>query len=194
MNQSPLYVRPTRPAAAPPVVVPAIAPAGRLVTRRATSADAAAVHALIMANLDEGHLLPRTLANVTALADRFTVVEHDGAIVACGELAPLSPAVAEVRSLVVHHGARGMGLGRVVIDELRRRARGTRFRTLCAFTHGPQFFVRLGFSIVPHTWLPEKVANDCWSCPKFQICGQYAMVIGVANPPRPAAPELGVLS
>jgi amino-acid N-acetyltransferase len=167
-----------------PGSVPAAAPAaGSLVTRRATAADAQGIHALIMANLAEGHLLPRTLGNVTAMASRFAVVEHQGVVLACGELAPLSPAVAEVRSLVVHPETRGLGLGRVIIDELRRRARAGRFRTLCAFTHGPEFFVRLGFSIVPHTWLPEKVASDCWSCTKFPQCGQYAMVVPVPELP-----------
>jgi N-acetylglutamate synthase-like GNAT family acetyltransferase len=73
-------------------------------------------------------------------------------------------------------------VGRLLTDDLRRRARGSRFRTLCAFTHGPQFFLRLGFSIVPHTWLPEKVANDCWSCSKFPQCGQYAMVTPITAP------------
>lgn len=165
--------------------------AGPLTTRRGCAADAAGIHALIMANLVEGHLLPRTMANVTALADRFTVIESRGVVLACGELAPLSGAVAEVRSLVVHPEARGLGLGRVVVDDLRRRARTARFKTLCAFTHGPHFFVRLGFSIVPHTWLPEKVASDCWNCSKFPGCTQYAMVTGVAEPnSQPARREL----
>jgi amino-acid N-acetyltransferase len=152
------------------------------VTRRGRASDAPAIHALIMANLSEGHLLPRTLGNVTALADRFTVVERDGELLACGELAPLSTLVAEVRSLVVHTDARGLGLGRVIIEDLQRRARNGRFKTLCAFTHGPEFFVRLGFSIVPHSWIPEKVAADCWSCTKFPHCGQYAMVIPALGP------------
>lgn len=165
----------------PPATCPVAAPTGALVTRRATEADAPGIHALIVANLAEGHLLPRTLGNVTAMASRFTVVEHQGVVLACGELAPLSATVAEVRSLVVHPDARGLGLGRVMIDDLRRRARSGRFRTLCAFTHGPEFFVRLGFSIVPHTWLPEKVANDCWNCSKFPQCGQYAMVTPIAE-------------
>jgi amino-acid N-acetyltransferase len=95
---------------------------------------------------------------------------------ACAELAPLNASVAEVRSLVVRGDARGKGWGHVIVDELRRRTRAGRYRTLCAFTHDPRFFVRFGFSIVPHTWLPEKVAADCWNCEHFQKCGQYAVV------------------
>ena len=125
----------------------------------------------------EGVTIEPTDGGVTARASRFAVVvDDDGIVLACGELAPLNAAVAEVRSLVVREQARGRRLGRVVVDELRRRARAGRYRTLCAFTHDPRFFVRFGFSIVPHTWLPEKVAADCWSCPHFQKCAQYAVV------------------
>ena len=147
------------------------------VVREATAADAPAVHQLIMDNLRPGTCCRASLAEVTAHASRFAVVVGgDGIVLACGELAPLNPGVAEVRSLVVREDARGSGLGHVIVDELRRRARAGRYRTLCAFTHDPRFFVRFGFSIVPHTWLPEKVAADCWSCERFQQCGQYAVV------------------
>jgi len=180
-----------------PVIVPIIVPAATrtvahepgaaTVVREAAAADAPAIHRLILDNLQSGHLLPRSLADVTARASRFAVVAgSNGAVLACGELAPLNASVAEVRSLVVREDARGRRLGRVVVDELRRRARAGQFRTLCAFTHDPRFFVRLGFSIVPHTWLPEKVAVDCWSCAQFQKCGQYAVIDTRLG--RPAAP------
>ena len=172
----------TEPAIIPIIVPGAVRPVAHdagpgPVVREATAADAAAIHQLIMDNLQAGHLLPRSLADVTARASRFAVVVGgDGVLLACGELAPLNSSVAEVRSLVVREDARGRRLGQVVVDELRRRARAGRYRTLCAFTHDPRFFVRFGFSIVPHTWLPEKVAADCWSCPQFRKCGQYAVV------------------
>jgi amino-acid N-acetyltransferase len=166
-----------------PVIVPGVThtvaqePGAGPALREATAADAPAIHRLITDNLQAGHLLPRSLADVTARAPRFAViVSGEGAVLACGELAPLNSGVAEVRSLVVREDARGRRLGHVIVDELRRRARAGRYRTLCAFTHDPRFFVRFGFSIVPHTWLPEKVAADCWSCPLFQKCGQYAVV------------------
>jgi hypothetical protein len=34
----------------------------------------------------------------------------------------------------------------------------------------------MGFSIVPHTWLPEKIMADCRHCALFRRCEQYAMV------------------
>jgi amino-acid N-acetyltransferase len=179
-----------------PGAVPVVAnePGSGPVVRCATPADVPAIHQLIMDNLQAGHLLPRSLADVTARASRFAViVDGEGVVLACGELAPLNASVAEVRSLVVREDARGKRLGHVVVDELRRRARAGRYRTLCAFTHDPRFFVRFGFSIVPHTWLPEKVAADCWNCAHFQKCGQYAVVdtrLGRPITPSPVQEQL----
>ena len=149
---------------------------GPAVIRSATPEDAAAIFGLVAANLEQGHLLPRTFDDLVAHAHRFLVLADEaGEVVGCGEVAPLSPAVAEIRSLVVDARCRGIGLGSRLVTALKRRARLDGHRTLCAFTHEPASFVRQGFSIVPHQWLPEKIATDCHACPLFRRCGQYAM-------------------
>src|SRR5262249_43826110 len=124
-------------------------------------------------------LLPRALGEVIAQADRFVVAVRGRALVGCAELLPLSAGVAEVRSLAVQRGERGSGAGTRLVDELRHRARREGFERLCAFTHTPGYFIRMGFSIVPHLWLPEKVFSTCVRCPLFRSCGQYAMLIDV---------------
>lgn len=149
----------------------------RLAIHSADGSHARKLHALITANLEEGHLLPRTLDEVEAHADRFVIGVRGRKVVGCAELAPLSPLVAEVRSLVVDRSERGNGIGTVLVEELRRRARRDGFEKLCAFTHAPAYFIGKGFSIVPHLWLLEKLFADCVSCPLFRRCGQYAMVV-----------------
>ena len=151
--------------------------AGRIALRPADESDAKKLHALIQANLEEGHLLPRTLGELTVHAGRFVVAVKARRIVGCAELAPLSPHVAEVRSLAVDASARGSRVGVTIVDELRRRARREGYEKLCAFTHAPGYFIHLGFSIIPHLWLTEKVFTDCVKCPQFRQCGQYAMVV-----------------
>ena len=109
--------------------------------RVATLADASAIHALIAGNLEIGHLLPRSLDDIKEHIARFFVAEQDGAVVACAELARLSPTVAEVRSLVVTESLRGQKIGsRLVgascgdgdvgrlLDALRLHARPVAFR------------------------------------------------------------------
>jgi len=149
---------------------------GRLTVRRAEASQAKTLHALITANLEDGHLLPRTLEELTAHAERFTIVMRGKRIVGCAELAPLSAQVAEVRSLAVDAKERGHGIGTLLVDDLRRRAHADGFDKLSAFTHAPGYFSQMGFSIVPHLWVPEKIFTDCVKCPLFRQCGQYAMV------------------
>ena len=156
-------------------------PRSRVMLRSAKNSEARALHALIAANLEEGHLLPRTLGELKTHAGRFVVATRGRRIVGCAELAALSAHVAEVRSLVVDPGERGHGVGAMIVDELRRRARTEGFDKLCAFTHAPAYFIPMGFSIVPHTWLLEKVTADCVKCPLFRRCGQYAMVVPVES-------------
>ena len=150
-----------------------------LTLRAGTAADAPAIHALIESHLVEGRLLPRALGELTIHASRFVVATADSVVVACAELAPLSTEVAEVRSLVVDRSVRRMGVGGRLIDELRRLAVARGFDRLCAFTHDAGYFARRGFSIVPHAWVPEKIARDCSSCDLFRNCGQHAMMLAL---------------
>jgi amino-acid N-acetyltransferase len=169
---------------------------GRITLRPAKTSEARTLHALISANLQEGHLLPRTLAELSVHASRFVVATRARRIVGCAELAPLSAHVAEVRSLAVDASDRGNGVGTMLVDELRRRARREGFEKLCAFTHAPAYFIQMGFSIVPHTWLLEKLTTDCVKCPLFRTCGQYAMVVPLESAydadRTPASPTVAV--
>jgi amino-acid N-acetyltransferase len=141
--------------------------------------DVEAIHSLIADHVASDHLLPRTREEIAARMSRFVVGDADGAVVACAELAPLSADVAEVRSLVVAEQVRRMGVGRLILDALVHRAVSAGHRRLCAFTHGPAYFIRLGFSIVPHLWVREKVFTDCVGCPLFRSCGQHAVVLAL---------------
>jgi amino-acid N-acetyltransferase len=160
--------------------------------RTAVSADVPAIHRLIVDNLEVGHLLPRSIEDVEEHVSRFVVASVDGNVVGCAELAPLSRNVAEVRSLVVDEAFRGRHIGPDLVSRVGANAKEAGFSTICAFTHEPSHFVRMGFTIVPHIWVPEKIAHDCTSCSLFRRCGQYAVTLplraGVTvRPEQPAA-------
>lgn len=145
--------------------------------RPASAADAGRVYQLITENLVSGHLLARPLGEVELHVPRFLVAVEGDDVVGCGELARLSPTVAEVRSLVVDRSRRGRGVGQRLLDALIAEAISQRFPRLCAFTHQARPFVRAGFSIVPHPWVPAKIAADCQTCDLFRRCRQYAVVL-----------------
>ncbi len=161
--------------------------------RPATAADARGLHALITRHQTEGHLLPRTLDDLRRHAGRFVVFEVEGAIEACAELAPLSPALGEIRSLVVAGPWRGAGVATRLVDELRTRARAAGYHTVCAFTRDVRFFIGQSFSITPHAWLPEKIAKDCSGCPLFRGCGQSAMLLPLAGNDDAGSARTGVV-
>lgn len=160
---------------------PKVGPHESLTLRAATADDAQAIHELISSQIAEGHLLPRTLSDITVHACRFVVAEIGGEIVGCVDLAPLSRTVAEVRSLVVSNELRSNGVGRQLIDAVVASARRAGFERICAFTHAPSYFVQRGFSLVPHEWLPEKIRTDCGGCALFRRCHQYAVVLPLAR-------------
>ena len=152
-----------------PTTTVAIRPAGR--------PDAAAISRLVTANVGPGHLLPRTPEEMVRHVSRFLVATRDGTVLGCGELAPIGESLSEIRSLVVTAESRGAGIGTAVLAALVADARRQGVPRLCAFTHVPHPFVALGFSIVPHTWLQEKIMSDCQGCEWFRRCEQYAVVI-----------------
>lgn len=157
-------------------------PSAPVTLRTPTLAEVPIICALIEDHREEGHLLPRTLLDVRDHAARFVVAVQGHHIVACADLAPLSATVAEVRSLVVDREARGAGLGAALIEELRRRARHQGFRSLCAFTSTPDYFIRMGFSAVPRLSITEKAQTDCKVCPLFTDCRQHAVLESLTVP------------
>ena len=103
------------------------------------------MHALIAANLDEGHLLPRRSASSTVHAHR---VRRRGAA-AHGSSAAPSWRRSAARSRKSGRwsstaGARGHGVGTLLVDELGAGRAREGFDTLCAFTHAPGYFVQHG--------------------------------------------------
>jgi amino-acid N-acetyltransferase len=154
------------------------------VLRAATAADAEAIQVIIAEHVADGHLLARTVEEIASHAKRFVVATDGSRILGCADMAPLGGAVAEVRSLVISDEARGLGVGRRLLDHLVARAAGMGFSTLCAFTSAAGFFLQMGFSIVPHTWLPEKIQVDCTTCMRFRSCGQYAVMRSLETPCR----------
>jgi len=72
---------------------------------------------------------------------------------------------------IVAEAYRGRHIGSTLVNQLAMAGAERGFATLCAFTHAPSHFIRHGFSMVPHPWLPEKIAHDCYGWPKFPTGG-----------------------
>jgi len=161
--------------------------------RPATIDDVPGIAALIAADARRGGLLPRSPQSIRAAIADFIVAEHveDGAIVACGALAPMSVNLVELRSLAVDVRMRGSGLGRRMVERLVENARGREFGQIYALTRAVDFFLKCGFEIAAKEEFPEKVWHDCVNCPLIADCDEVAVSMDLDLPdeePLPLAP------
>lgn len=147
-------------------------------TREATLPDAQQIHELISTHFESGTLLPRTFPEICENVRDFAVVEDNDRIVGCGALHLYGLHLAEIRSITVHLDYRNRGAGVLLVKRLLKHAEKHQVIGVCLFTRIPEFFSRLGFSIVQREDIPDKLYKDCCMCPKLNCCDEVAMVRG----------------
>ncbi len=160
-------------------------------TRNAVLRDAEAIYQLISAHFDSGTLLPRTFPEICENVRDFVVAEERGRIVGCGALHLYGLHLAEVRSITVDPQYRKKGTGLLLLRKLLKEAARHEVTSVCLFTRIPEFFARLGFSVVRREDIPDKLYKDCCVCPKLHSCDEVAMIRGqlptFAILPQPAS-------
>jgi amino-acid N-acetyltransferase len=160
-------------------------------TRNAVLPDAEQIHRLISAHFESGTLLPRTFPEICENVRDFVVAEQGHQIIGCGALHLYGPHLAEVRSITIDPVWRHKGTGLVLLRRLLKEADKHNVSSVCLFTRIPEFFARLGFSIVRREDIPDKLYKDCCVCPKVHCCDEVAMIRGelptFAILPQPAS-------
>lgn len=154
---------------------------GGMVLRQARIADAAQIQALVNHYASRGLMLPKSLNQVLQYIRDFAVVEREGQVLACGALHLLWSDLAEVRSLAVAEGNRGLGLGRELVQALLGQAALLGLPRVFALTYQRPFFEKLGFSYIDRTALPRKIWVDCIDCAKFPNCDEEGVIIDVPS-------------
>jgi amino-acid N-acetyltransferase len=147
-----------------------------LAARKARMSDVPRLLSLINGYAAKGIMLPRTEFEMAENIRDFTVVDAGDELVACGALHFYSPATAEIRSVAVRDGMKGLGVGKLLSQTLEAEAREFGLESIFAFTYVPGFFHKLGYLEVDRGELPLKAWKDCLRCPKFQCCDETAMV------------------
>ena len=145
--------------------------------RDARLADGQPIQKLLMAYVSDGIVLPRSLVEIYQAIREFKVVEEDGAITGACALHIWWENLAEVRSLAVAPGQERRGIGRTLVTAALEEAKAMGITRVFALTYKPDFFVRLGFTIVDKAELPQKIWGDCVKCVKFPQCDETAVSI-----------------
>ena len=146
--------------------------------RNAALPDAEQIHRLISVHFETGTLLPRTFPEICENVRDFVVAEEAGRIVGCGALHLYGLHLAEVRSIAVDPSYQKKGMGLRLLRRLLTEAAKHKVSSVCLFTRIPEFFARLGFSIVRREDIPDKLYKDCCVCRKLHCCDEVAMIRG----------------
>jgi N-acetylglutamate synthase-like GNAT family acetyltransferase len=114
--------------------------------RTAREADAEQISALVSHHVPEGLLLPRPPEFVRERAMDFLVAEDESGLIGCVHLEEYAPSLAEVRSLAVHPGTQGRGVGKALVQALEQLAKRRHYHTLFAVSNRDAFFISRGFA------------------------------------------------
>ncbi|MGW4423475.1 amino-acid N-acetyltransferase [Streptosporangium sp. NPDC004631] len=126
--------------------------------RRARTPDVRGIRRLVDTYAGAG---PRLLekATVTLYEDvqEFWVADRDGVVVGCGALHVLWEDLAEIRTVAVDPGCRGLGIGHRIVSELVRAAGELGLRRVFCLTFEVDFFARHGFQEIQGTPISPEV-------------------------------------
>jgi len=148
----------------------------RIQVRMAEIDDVDAMHAMLLPHAEKHIVLPRTHDDLYQHLQEFMVAEYDGELVGLAALHVYQSNLAEVRSLVVSDSYQGMGIGKLLVEACEKVAAGLGLERLFALTYVTNFFLHLGYTVVPKESLPEKIWTVCVHCAKFTNCDEVAVL------------------
>jgi amino-acid N-acetyltransferase len=147
--------------------------------RKARPEDAARILEVLNPFSRSGVLLDRSRDEITGSINKFFVAEDENGVIA-GTVSyyDYGETLKEVRSLAVTADYQSRGTGSALVGALVKSLRKTSPRAkIFALTVAPQFFLKLGFSVVDKDTLPEKIWKDCVTCTKLEHCDETAVAM-----------------
>jgi amino-acid N-acetyltransferase len=132
---------------------------------------------LVIPEIEAGIILARSSDEIATNIRSYILAKEDGEIVGFCALHIHTPALAEIRSLVVKEGRRGMGIGQSLIAKAIEEARMLGLQKVLSLTYKQSFFEKLGFIEIPKESLPEhKIWADCIKCKHFPVCNEVSLI------------------
>jgi amino-acid N-acetyltransferase len=112
-------------------------------------------------------------SDLVSARPEFVVIREEGKLIAAGALQRFG-ASALLRSVVVSHEHRGMGLGGAIVFELERQARESKIARLILLTQtATSFFARRGYQVMERSAAPAdlQASEEFRSlCPSSAVC------------------------
>jgi len=150
---------------------------GKIRVRKAGVGDVPAISAFVNEFAAKDEMLPRPVEELYSRLRDFFVACKDGEVVGIVSLHIWGEDLAEVRSLAVAGPSQSIGVGTALVEAVLGEARTLGLKRVFALTYAVDFFVKMGFSVVDKTSLPQKIWGDCSVCRKFPGCDETAVLL-----------------
>lgn len=139
--------------------------------------DIPAMQLLVAPEVESGVILARSDDEIATNIRSYTLAMDGDRLVGFCALHIHSPNLAEVRSMIIDSGYRGMNIGSTLVEKVCEEGRGLGLREVLALTYQKPFFERLGFIEIPKESIPEhKIWADCIKCKHFPICNEVSLI------------------
>lgn len=149
---------------------------------KARIGDVPQMHKLINDFANRGDMLPRALSQIYENLRDYFVIRDGEIVIGCAALHVNWLDLAEIRSLAVDDSKQQEGIGAALVNACLDEARSLGLSRVYCLTRQPGFFEKQGFTPVERSQLPHKVWAECYYCPKFPDCDEYALMREVLQP------------
>lgn len=146
------------------------------VFRSAVIGDAKKIQTLINRYGDRGLMLHRSLNEIYENIRQYVIYEENGEILGVCGLQVTWEDLAEIRALAVDESKAGRGIGTLLVEKCIDEARRLGIPKVFTLTYVPDFFARLGFTVVDKMQFPHKIWSECVRCHKFPDCDETGMI------------------
>ena len=143
---------------------------------KATIEDVPQIHKLVNDFAHRGDMLPKALSQIYENLRDYVVIREGDKVVGCAALHVSWMDLAEIRSLAVDEVKQREGLGAALVESCVEDARSLGLPRVFCLTRRPDFFAKQGFAPIDKAELPHKIWAECYQCPKFPDCDEYALV------------------
>lgn len=147
--------------------------------RAAKVTDVKNIHSLVKYYADNKEMLHRPLSAIYENIQEFVVLESDGVFIGCGALHVSWGNLAEVKALAISENFKGKGFGKKIVEKLHENAKYLEVQKVFTLTFKPEFFKKLGYSVVSRETLPHKIWSECVNCHLFPDCGEVPLTVSM---------------
>lgn len=148
--------------------------------RKALLSDISQMQKLVANEVKNGVILPRSDDEIATNIRSYILAYLDEELVGYAALHIHSASLAEIRSLIVDEKARGLGVGKEIIQYCKAEAKSLGIKEILVLTYIADFFKKLDFVEIDKEKIPDhKIWADCIKCIHFPVCHEISLLYRV---------------